>query len=174
MCKLTGNKLCLRSLPLLPLLKFNFVPCFPPTLEGGFFGFVLIGWLVGFIFFKKITLSLLTVLQWMLTFWGKIPHSVNLESCLILPWDIINSPSLCDSDFLFYFIHSRDMMIHMQNRVMKATKAIIARAKGKSGSTGAISCIWEGVGGTEEILVAYTWGATWLTVWGYLLCFWHL
>lgn len=53
MCKLTGNKLCLRSLPLLPLLKFNFVPCFPPTLEGGFFGFVLIGWLVGFIFLKK-------------------------------------------------------------------------------------------------------------------------
>lgn len=98
----------------------------------------------------------MTVLQWMLTFWGKIPHSVNLESCLILLWDIINSPSLCDSDFLFYFIHSRDMMIHMQNRVMKATKAIIARAKGKSGSTGAISCIWEGVGGTEEILVAYT------------------
>lgn len=43
-------------------------------------------------------------------------------------------------------------MIHMQNRVMKATKAITARAKGESGSGSAVSCPWdiEGVGGTER------------------------
>lgn len=136
MCKLTRNKLC----PLLPLLKFNFVPCFPPTLEGCFL--FCLDWLVSlFYFFFKYNPFSLDCSTMMLTFWGEIPHSVNLEACPILPWDIINSPSLCDSDFLFYFIHSRDMMIHMQNRVMKATKAITARAKGKSGSRGAVPCI---------------------------------
>ena len=39
-------------------------------------------------------------------------------------------------------------MILTQNRVMKATKAITARAKGKSGNRSAVSCPrdgWEGV-----------------------------
>lgn len=35
-------------------------------------------------------------------------------------------------------------MIHMQNRVMKATKAITARAKGESGNRSAISCPRDG------------------------------
>lgn len=35
-------------------------------------------------------------------------------------------------------------MIHMQNRVMKATKAITAKAKGESGSRNAVSCPWDG------------------------------
>lgn len=41
-------------------------------------------------------------------------------------------------------------MIHTQNRVMKAMKAITARAKGESGSGIAVSCPWdtEGVGRT--------------------------
>lgn len=43
-------------------------------------------------------------------------------------------------------------MIHMQSRAMKATKAITARAKGKSGNRGAVSCPgdgWQGGGWGE-------------------------
>lgn len=35
-------------------------------------------------------------------------------------------------------------MTHMQNRVMKATKAITARAKGKSGNRSAVLCPRDG------------------------------
>lgn len=42
-------------------------------------------------------------------------------------------------------------MIHMQNRVMKATKAITARAKGESGNGSAVSCSRDGWSELEEL-----------------------